>query len=267
MDQNDLQSMREVTNGGRPGSADPSLEEPSALERFSLAITSPREAFRGLLDSERLGSIIGWGLLISMIVILFGTIAVTSNPTLMQKQMDERRAKVEKQHDDGKMSDKVYEASLQGLEHPPAQGMMLGFAIGGTIIGAPLIFLFMGLIIYAVSRVLQTEQDTRLQYSTALAMLLIASMVSNIGTLVQFVGTILTQNPKFSLDLAMIVDPSNEIVRSLLGLTNPFTLWALAVTGLGIASIARTSWAKSTITWGIILVFGLTIIGTFKQMF
>jgi hypothetical protein len=266
MDQNDLQSMREVAD--HDSAQAPLEEEPGVFDRFVMAITSPREAFEGLLSSERLGPIIRWGLLLAILVGLFGAVAILSSPEMIQKQMDAQRAQIEKKHDAGKMTDQQYEATMKAFDSGgPGKGLYMGFAIIGVIVFVPVAILLIGLLVYIISRILQTGQDPRLRYSTALAVVLTGTFISCIDTLVKFVGIYVTKDPQFAPDLSLVMPTDNAIAKMALSVTDPFTIWWLLVMGVGIAAISKSTWAKSVVTLVVSWLIVMIAIGAVRQAF
>ncbi len=256
MNQYDLQSSRE---GADPESDDQMLpeEEPTPLERFAMVFSAPREAFANLLGSQRLGGIIGLGIVFTLIVAIFGTVANTSNPEIMRKQMDKQREKVEQRHDKGEISDKQYEETIKYFDQQPSGNRFLLFGLVGALIVAPLMVLILGAIFFAVARVLQTDQDTRLTYKTGVAALCLAGIISGVATILQFIGLYVTGNPDFAIDATFFAKPDNPVLASVMhSLTNPFVLWWMAVCGIGIAAIAKTSWGKATVVWALVWTCG-----------
>lgn len=256
MSQYDLQSSRE---GADPESDDQMLpeEEPTPLERFAMVFSAPREAFANLLGSQRLGGIIGLGILFTVIIAIFGSVANTSNPEIMRKQMDKQREKVEQRHDKGEINDKQYEETLKYLDQTPTGSSILIITLLFSLIGAPLMVLILGAIYFAVARVLQTDQDTRLTYKTGVAALCLAGIISGVATILQFIGIYVTGNPDFAIDATFFGKPDSVVLASVMhSLTNPFILWWMAVCGIGIAAIAKTSWGKATVVWALVWTCG-----------
>jgi hypothetical protein len=253
----EIQEPDEIYNNENP------IDELTPFDRFAKVLTSPTEAFDGLLSSTKKKSIIIWGLLFSIVAYSFAMIIATTSDGMKKVILDKQMAQFEKMKKDGKMSDEEIDKAREMM----TQGSMtMIFGMLGIIVGTPLIWAIFGLLTFIVARILEKERNEGLVFSTAFAVTMIAGIISLIESVFSAIAILITDN-EFSFSLNQIMKSENSFLKFLFGSLNPFTIWWLIVSAIGISVIARVEKGKSimvcTITY---LVVGLGMAGL-SQLF
>jgi len=233
------------------GANEPEL---SPFDRFAKVLTAPQEAFSGLLNSSKKGSIIIWGLVFTIIAYTFATIVVTSSDGMKQTIKEKQNAQFEKMKEEGKMTDEDIEKAQSMMS---SDGMMIMFSIIGIAIGSPILWALFSLVYYLIARSLEKERHEGLVYSTAFAAMMITSVISMIQSVVQAIGALVINN-EFSFGLDQIIPTENNILKFLLGTVNPFTIWWIVVAAIGISVLSRVERKKAIIVcFAVYLITGL----------
>ncbi|MCB0711248.1 MAG: YIP1 family protein [Ignavibacteriae bacterium] len=236
-------------------------EEQSAADRVLAVVTAPKRAFAGILNI-RLGGVIGISFAVAILLNIVSTLLMFSSPDVVEAMKTNQIEQIDKRLDDLSLSSAQKEQVEQQREQ--VEGMSsTTYMIGGVItsvLGVPFIALLVGLLILLIAKVIEEGRETRIRFVHALAVAALGSVISGIGSLLSAAIMKLTGTLEVPLGLAAIIKPDSKVLQGVVGVLNLPYLWWMIVIGIGIAAIARSSVAKSTlIFFSSILVITLLI--------
>ena len=239
-------------------------DDKGALDRFAEAFTSPSEAFEGLNRSPRRGSIIGWGFAIGIVVALFSTALLTSNTALVHAMSSKMLQKFEQKHEAGEINDEQYQQIVKQAEEADNPQ---GFAKVRPYLAAPVQYAIgwsiAALVVFGIAHALKGD-DVEIKYSTSLAMYLIALMVPLLEMIIYSIGAYFTSDPAFSLDPNLLIRSTDPMIRTVLGMLGPLTLWWFYLIGTGIATISGGSRTRAIVIWVVLHVIVQGALMAFK---
>lgn len=239
-------------------------DEKSPFDRFADVFTAPAEAFAGLAQAKR-GPVILWGLLIMIVVSMFGAVLFATNDDMREAAKEKQIEQFDKMREEGKIDDKQYEQQVEMMDTMMSGTMFMIFGLVGAAFGSSLFALLIGLIVLILIRVLGRDRDPGAGFAAALAATLIAFMITNVESIITVIAMLLTGNMEFRISPVLFGAPDNDFVKFFLNLVNPFTIWFWFVLGTGIAVLARAERMKSIIAVAAVWIVGgliLTGIGT-----
>ncbi len=235
------------------------LEPQSPFDRFAEVFYAPDLAFEGLAGVRNRGAVIAWGLVIAVIVAIGSTYLTYANPavreSIHQKQVDA----IEQRYESGKMTKEQHDKALEMMNGSHAGTFALVGAIGAGVM-IVIVSLLAALIAFLVAKVLESDHGT-VSYSTALAAYLISSMIAYVGMLIKGVGVYLTGSVDFPIDLSSVISTHSTLLKMMLTIVGPFTIWALVVMGIGLAVITGASRGRAVGVWVGTWVVLMAIIG------
>jgi hypothetical protein len=164
------------------------------------------------------------------------------------------------------------QASAAGRPAPSA-GMVTVFGLVGLVIVLALVFLVSGLILWVLTSMLGGGEA---RFSTLLSVALYAAVPSAI--LLSIVGTIVVhmrgtagitspQDLQPALGLDLLVPGAKGFGGAVLKGINPFSLWGLVLTAIGVTTTQRTSKGTGYTIAAIAYVIGLLIAGSLAAVF
>jgi hypothetical protein len=199
--------------------------------------------------------------LFSLVLLIVATYTVYNNPALRQQIWDAQELAMKKQVEKGNMTQDQMEQRLSQMENSgPVMFMVFGAGFGSVGIA----FVFFGSTL-ALWLIVKFGFKSAAAYSKILEIFGLASMIGFLGSIITLV-TINVMNSLYATPgpaLAIIdsFDPANT-THKLLAALNVFTLWQVAVLGIGIAKVS----GKSTGT-GIGVTFILWAVWTVGSTF
>lgn len=241
-------------------------EEPSAFDRFLMVFTSPREAFAGLTYAPNRGSIIAWGLLCGIVVIVLSMFIVTSMPEsaeLQRQRTAKQIEKLEQRYEEGKISKEQLDSTKEMMVKMGGGSGVLTYVF--AVIGMPIVWLLGALVLWAVARVLESGSETNISFPVALSTFMIALMIPVASKVLYTVLALVTGNPMFTLGPGLFASDPTSVTGALASVFDIFMIWWIIATGIGISVIAgQASWVKAAVIWGVIIVViigGLSALG------
>lgn len=234
----------------------------TAADRIRYVVTAPKRAFQGLNES-RVGGVIGVSLLVGALLFVVSIVLLFSSGDMIRQAKAEQITRMEEMLDRPGMTEgqrESIEKQIQDIEDSPAWAFMVfGAAIPVFFIMA--IQLLIALVVFVIAKIYESGHETRVKYSRALAVTTLAWIVSAIGGLVLAVAALLTGNLELSRGFGTLAGSDSAVVTALVGALGPNSIWWYIVVGIGIATIARTSAAKATVTFASVVILVSVLIG------
>ncbi len=234
----------------------------SAMTRMSNVFIAPSELYSEVAVAPAQTS--SWLLpfLISIILAVVATYAVFNNPSLRQQVYDMQEKAMQKMVAEGKVSQDRMDQQMEGMKNS-GPAMFVTFGAGLQIISFCLIFFLGALLLWLAAKFVLKFSGS---YSKILEIYGLASWIGILGTIVAIILMNLMNNMFASPGGGMILgdsfDPLNK-GHKLLASLNIFTLWEMAVLGLGLAKASGKSTGLgmgiSFALWAIFMV-GLTML-------
>lgn len=249
------------------------LQEPeiSPMDRVLYVVTAPKRAFEGLLSTE-VGAVVGWGLLVSVILSVVMVVIMQTNDAYIEVSNTVQQEKMAEVLNNPDLTDEQRESMEDSMGMISSPTFLILAAVLGVAILVPIMMVLAAVLVFIIAKILESGRESYLRFSHAMAVTSLGFIVSVLGSLVLTVISLLT-DPAVAVNQSGLAGLLNVDTPALAGVINglsPNMLWYYAVTGLGIASIARTSWLKGAIIFGAImtvLTIGLSMLGKMATEF
>jgi hypothetical protein len=179
-------------------------------------------------------------LLFSVILVFVATYAVYNNPALRQQIWDMQEMAMKKAVEEGKMTQDQMETRLNQMENSgPTMFMVFGGGIGSF--GVAFGFFGAALVLWLL---VKFAFKASASYSKALEVFGLGAMIGIVGG----IATLVTMNlmnsmyatPGPALAMGDSFDPMNKM-HKMLSAVNIFSIWQVAVVGIGISKISGKS--------------------------
>lgn len=233
-------------------SSAPPVEVSSFMTRATNVFMSPGELYAEIAVAPVQSSSWVFPFIISMIVGVLMTIAIFSNQSLREQALEPQREAIQKQVEEGKMTQEQADQAESFMS--PTMFMVIG--AGGVLVIVCATMFLIPLVLMAASKL-------ALQYSGTYKKFLEAY---GIATLIGVLGGIVTLLMMYSLD-SMLAQPSgafflmgsfdqHSFTHKAIASLNIFTIWEVAVVGLGISKLAgKSAGAGMAVTFGLWLIW------------
>jgi hypothetical protein len=190
--------------------------------------------------------------ILSLLIAIVFTFALFNNQSLRQQVLDPQKQKLEKQVEQGKMTQDQYDKAVSMMESPP---MFFAFGVIGS-------FVFVSLAFFLVPAVLMLAAKAALKasvpYKKMLEVFGLSSMVGVLGAVITLLMMHLFDSVHATPGLSLVVmngfDQDN-MGHKLLAAVNVFSLWQTWIVGKGISGVTGTSSGT-----GVGLAFGLWVV-------
>ncbi|HET8713501.1 MAG TPA: YIP1 family protein [Gemmatimonadales bacterium] len=155
----------------------------------------------------------------------------------------------------------------------PSAGMIAGFSVVGLVVFLTLVLLVNGLILWVLTSMLGSGES---KFSTLLSVCLYgavpaAMLLSIIGTVVLHLkgtsGITSPQDLQPALGLDLLVPGAKGFMGAVLKGLNPFSIWGLVLTAIGVSTTQRVSKGTGYTIATIAFVIGLLIAGSIGAIF
>ncbi|MGE3802000.1 MAG: hypothetical protein AB7H80_13345 [Candidatus Kapaibacterium sp.] len=232
-------------------------EELSATDRILAVITAPEQAFSGLVNLQQRTKLIIIAMVFSTLLGMGGAILKNSSAELVEKKKAVEVETVESALDNPDIPEKYksqFEESIATIEAKTSGDYRRDDLLGSGLLF--LIFPFVSsLLVLIVAKVLERRRETKIGYTVALTVTVLANIIYGLKYFFDGAGSRLTGNPTFGLHAGMFMSFENLQVGQLVPLFDLFFFWWLVVSGIGIAVIAKTSKLK-----GILGQLGMSVL-------
>ena len=154
----------------------------------------------------------------------------------------------------------------------PSTGMLVGFGLVGLIIVLALIFLISGLVLWVLTSVMgggEAKFSTLLSVATfsAIPSALLLTIVGTIVLHLQGPGQLTSpQDMQPALGLDLLAPGAKGFMGAVLKGINPFSIWGLVLTAIGVSTTQRASKGTGYTVAIIAFVIGLLIAGAFGAL-
>ena len=154
----------------------------------------------------------------------------------------------------------------------PSTGMLVGFGLVGLIIVLALIFLISGLVLWVLTSVMgggEAKFSTLLSVATfsAIPSALLLTIVGTIVLHLQGPGQLTSpQDMQPALGLDLLAPGAKGFMGAVLKGINPFSIWGLVLTAIGVSTTQRASKGTGYTVAIIAFVIGLLIAGGFGAL-
>lgn len=234
----------------------------STMTRITNVFMAPTELYTEIAATP--AKTTSW--LIPYIVMIFLAIvsvyAVYNNPSLRQQVFDMQEKSMQKMVTEGKVTQDQMDRQMDGMKNS-GPVMFVVFGSGFQFVTISLLFFLGSLLLWISAKVIIKYSGP---YSKILEVYGLASWISVLGTIITMILINLMNNlfatPGGGILLGDSFDPLNS-GHKLLASLNIFTLWNMALIGLGLAKISgKSAGLGMAISFGLWAVFvvGLSMI-------
>lgn len=222
--------------------------------------SSPGEAFLGLRESESRATLWLIPLILLIVLASVSSTIMFTNETLKGQILESRDRAVQKQVDEGKMTQEQADQAKSQMEN--MGGMFIAIGIVGSIVVLSVMMFGAGLALWLVDKL---ALKSTAGYGKHLELYGISSWIGLFGgvvTLLMIVGlNTLYASPSAALAVYSSFDPMNT-THKILAAINIFSIWQAIVLGIGISKLSD----KPSST-GIGVVMGLWVIWVLIEVF
>jgi len=174
------------------------------------------------------------------------------NDIEIKKEMrDKQIAQIQKMVDEGKLPAENFNQAIESIDK------MSGYQLFAVLLFTPItvfaMLFIMALIYWAIAKLILKGSP---MYGHALSLVGLVSLIGVFSVIVNLVLSIQYGKMNTGLNLALLASPAtSDQLLTLLKAIDPFTIWSLILTSIGLAKLSSVSFQKSAI-W----VFGFAII-------
>ena len=209
----------------------PEIEKPvqsSLVERLTNVIVSPGDAFaelRGMPVNP-----VNWAipLVISILAGIVFTVTIFSQGNVLERMQQDQATQLEKQVEQGKMSEQQAENARKAMEQFMNPKLMMAAGSAATIFFTPVAWVLMAFVFHWVVRI---GSQSHIPFTKCFEVIGLASVVSVLGVAVNLLLVIITGNMNMTLSLALAVqdfDPTNS-THALASIVDLTQIWWVAV--------------------------------------
>jgi hypothetical protein len=221
----------------------------SFAARAAGIFSSPGEVFNEVAAAPVQSSSWTMPLIFSLLITVLFTFVLFNNPSLRQQVLEPQQQKMQKQVEEGKMTQEQYDRASSMMESPV---MFLAFGVIGSVIFISLAFFGAPLILWLAAKLFW---KVPVSYKKFLEVFGLCTLIGVLGAIVTLLLMHLFNSVHASPGGSLLVmngfDPENT-GHKLLSSVTVFGLWQTAVVGLGTSRVTGKSTAA-----GMGLAFGL----------
>ena len=243
------------------------VEPMTFTEQITNLFASPGELFDNVRDTPSTAS--NW--LVPLAIFIAVTIAMSQtifhNPSLVGQYKDQVHQGIEKKLNEsiqqGKMTPEQAEQAREMGEKfsDPSSPLAMGFQIGGIVIGTPIVLFLVALLYWLMGKtIIKAEQP----YMKIVEVVGLTFFISTLESIVNTILVIGLDNIHASPGLGLAVMNGFSLDNKLhviLSKINIFTIWGLAVTGIGLGHLFQRDTPKV-----LVLVFARWILWIVFQL-
>lgn len=230
---------------------DQDTNEMSFTDKVAAVFTEPANLFESIKNYTP--KVIDWLIptIILVVLTVFSSIMQLNDIEIKHELREKSLAQLQKMVDDGKLPAENFEQAVASMDNAS------GYQLFGVLIGVPftvfIILFIMALIYLAISKFILKGSPL---YGHVLSMVGLINIIGIFSVVVGLVLSILYGKMNTGLNLALLASPeTSDQVLTLLKAIDPFTIWSLILTSIGLAKLSSASFQKSAIC-----VFGFAIV-------
>ena len=230
----------------------------SVTDKFIGIITEPAAVFDNIKQAGHRTSDWIIPLLVMTIIVAIGTYIKMSSPTMIEQMRQQTEERFDKMVAEGKMTPEQRDQGIEQMEK--FGGLTAVFSVVGVLIFVPVVVFFIASIYWSV---IKFGFKSTVTYGLLLSAYGLPLYFGAIDQLLTTLISLVTKNMFTSISPAIFMKPDiQSSTFKLMSAINPFTIWAMYVTGIGFSKVADISKEKA---FG--LVFGLWIAWTLLSAF
>ena len=223
-------------------------------------ISSPGEVFQSIADTEPKTSNWAIPLVLSMVFSVLFMFVVFGQPAIQDQMAEGQRKAMEKSVADGKLTQEQAEKMMENGKPGSSMFMIFG-SIGAVVVMAFALFVYSAVYLLGGKIVVKSSAS----YGKMLEVVGLSMYVGIIGSIIAMVLIIAKGSIYASLSPALFMedfDPLNK-QHKLLAAFNLLEFWNLAIVGIGLSKVWKTTAGKAFgvvggvwLAWTLIKVFG-----------
>ena len=191
--------------------------------------------------------------LIIIVVTVFSSIMQMRDVEIKNEIKQKQIEQLQKMVDEGRIPAESLEQSIASMEKASGLGYQLFFTLVGVPIGVFFMLLIMALIYWAIVKLILRGD---VMYGYVLSLVGLINIIGIFAAIVSLVLSILYGKMNTGLNLALLVSPETSMpVLKILKAIDPFTIWSLVLTSIGLAKFCSVPFTKSAFA-----VFGFAVI-------
>lgn len=241
-------------------------EDYSATDRAMYVVTAPKRAFLGLTRVKP-GSVIMLGMAIAVVLTVIQMMVMTSSESYQEMMRGQQERVMENLRNNPNMSQEDLEKFESG---PLGGGGMEQLTRIVTVVGggfmAIVAMVFSALVMMIIGKVMESTRSTEVGFGQALAVASLAGIVYAIGSLAMTLIAVVADVPVFQ-GLGGLLGPDKILAGTMVSAIGPNMLWYYVVSGIGIGTIAKASPAKATISFAVVMLIIMFLMGVVGQTF
>ena len=236
--------------------------ELSLTDKIVGVLSSPGEVFQSIADTEPKASNWAVPLVLSMVFSILFVFVVFSQPPIQDQMADAQHKAIEKSIAEGKMTQEQADQMMEKNPAKPGSSMFMIFgSVGAVVVMAFALFVYSAVYLLGGKIVVKASAP----YGKMLEVVGLSMYVGIIGAIITMVLVIAKGSLYASLSPALFMadfDPMNK-QHKLLAAINLLEFWNLAVVGIGLSKVWKTTMGKAFsvvggvwLAWTLIKVFG-----------
>jgi len=233
----------------------------SFTDKVAGVFTEPGATFENVHLTEKKTSDWLVPTIILIVIVVISTFIKYANPEIMADLQDRQAKQIQEKVKSGQMTQEQADRAIESIRGGFGKTMMyVGTAVGVPITVFVMLFL-MCLIWWLVGKYALKGKPV---YMKVVSVAGLASLISSLEAIIGAIIAVLQGKMMAGPNLALFVSDFSmaNTMHRLLSSINPFTLWYLAVLGIGLAKISSANTGKSLI-W----VYGLWALWTVLYVF
>ncbi len=237
------------------------VEPMSFTDKAAGVFTEPGATFENVHLAEKKTSDWLVPTIILMLIVIIAQFIKFANPEIQADMQDKQAKRFQEMVKSGQMTQEQADRATESMGGGLAKTMMyVGTAITVPIFCFIVLFL-MSLIWLLLGKLALTGQP---EYMKVVAVVGLTSLISSLEAIAGAVIAVLQGKMMTGPNLALFVSDFTmaNTMHRLLASINPFTIWYLAILGIGLAKVSSAKTSKSLI-W----VFGLWVLWTVLYVF
>ncbi len=256
-------SEQPVTSEQTPSGQPDEQEKLSFMDKAAGVFYEPSKVFASLKTSPV--KIADWLVPVLLLAVVIGisTYVRFSSPDLRFQMAQQQEQRFDKMVAEGKMTADQASQAKERVESGSSTFMVIG--IIGAVVMTFIIFFLAAAVWLIIGKVFLKGN---VNYSQMMGVAGLSSWISIVGVILSIVITVLLSRLDGGLHLGMLTQMSSDKTYSLLRSADLFSVWNLAVTSIGIGTLAGKKGFMTTVwVFGIWIVIVLVMVFAFGGMY
>jgi len=257
----------ENNNKGLNDSLENDTDEMSFTDKIIALFTEPFNLFESIKNYPPRN--IDWliPVFITIVIAIFSSMVQMNDVEIKHEIREKQLQGLQKMVEEGKLPAESYDQAIERMGD--AAKYQIFFTLIGVPIGVFFQFFVIALIYWVIARLIL--RGDLVVYSHVLSVTGLISIIGILSLIVTLALSILHGRMNTGLNLALIAQPETKgPLLTLLKAIDPFTIWSLILTSIGLSKLTTTSFQKSVIAvfaFAVILLALSMLIGQFFPSF